>query len=87
MNRRLITNIIVLLCIVALPYWVYFPILIIALIVLPFYWEGILFAFLIDVLYGNNVHQELSFVFPLAIYTSVFVLILIPLRERIRLNA
>lgn len=87
MNHRLLGTIIVFIAVVAFPYWIYIPVLIVAILMFPFYWEGIIFAFLIDVLYGSFSHTGISFAFPFAIGASILVLALLPLRERIRFNA
>ena len=87
MTRRTLVTIIICIAVAVFPYWVYIPALVLAILMFPFYWEGIIFAFLIDVLYGNLSHTGISFVFPFAIFASVLVLVLLPLREQIRFNA
>ncbi len=87
MNKRIIATIILCLVVVISPYWIYIPLLVLAIFFFKFYWEGIMLGFLIDVLYGPTPHIGISFVFPFAIYASIFVLILLPLHERLRFNA
>jgi hypothetical protein len=87
MNQRLLTTIALCVAILAFPYWVYIPALVLSTFIFKFYWEGIVLAFLIDILYGHSSHMGISLAFPFAIYASIFVLILLPLHERIRFNA
>jgi hypothetical protein len=87
MNKRIVSTIIVLIAISAFPYWIYIPLLFLAIILFPFYWEGIIMAFLIDVLYGGYSHAGISFVYPFAIFASVLVLLALPIRDRIRIHA
>ena len=87
MNRRLIVTLVLFLAIIAFPYWIYLPALGLAIFFLRFYWEGIILAFIVDVLYGHSPYMGLSFSFPLAIYVSIFVLILLPIHEQIRFDA
>ena len=84
MTRRVIGSIFVLLSILVLPYWIYIPVLLFSIIFFPFFWEGIIFAFLIDVLYGSGVESLLSFVSPFALSALILIIILLPIRERLR---
>ncbi len=83
--KRLFINISLLLLILFAPYWIYLPLGVLALCLLPFFWEGILMGFLIDIIYGAPAPFWLDF--PYAIGACVVVLISIPLRKRIRINA
>lgn len=84
MSRRFIAYIILLLSIFFLPFWIYLPLLLISTIVFKFFWEGIIFAFLVEVLYGKGVSgMALS---PLALIILALIVILIPLRKRLRWN-
>ena len=76
----------ILLAVVVLPYWIYIPVLFILFIVFEFYLEGILVAFLIDVLYGAGETVGLSS-YPFAIGALIFIIILLPLRSKLRLHA
>ncbi len=84
MNYRLIAIILLIVSIIFLPYWVYVPTLIIAMAVLPIFWEGILFGFLIDALYGQRISSLSTLVSSAAFLALIGLLILIPLRKRIR---
>lgn len=87
MNKRLICTIVLVIALMAFPYWIYLPLIFVASIVFPFYWEGIILAFLVDVLYGVQTHSTISFVYPFAIIASIIILVMLPIRERIRFNA
>lgn len=82
MTRRNISSLIVLISILVLPYWLYIPILFIAIIFFSFYWEGILFAFLVDVLYGDGV--SFYSISPLVLGALAAIVILMPFRARLR---
>lgn len=86
MIRRLIGSAVVLIAVLILPYWLYIPVLIIALILLPFFWEGILFAFLIDVLYGSGIQAPASLVSPFAFFILIALMVLLPLRDSLRFH-
>jgi len=86
MTRRALGSAIVLVSIIVLPYWFYIPALFVAIILFPFFWEGILFVFLINVLYGNGMEILPLLVSPFAILVLVVLIILLPLRERLRLH-
>lgn len=76
MTHRILGSILVFFSIIFLPYWVYLPLIIIAIIAFPFFWEGIFLAFLIDILYGNGVET--------AFYALILLVLLIPIREHLR---
>lgn len=84
MIRRALGFIVVLLSILTLPYWIYVPLLFIAIILFPFFWEGIFLAFLIDVIHGSGIEGFPSLVSPFAFYVLIALVILLPLRERLR---
>ena len=79
MIRRVLGSTVVLVSILVLPFWVYLPVLFIAIIIFPFFWEGILFALLVDTIYGSGIET--------ALYALILLIILIPIRENLRLNA
>ena len=79
MIRRVLGSTVVLVSILVLPFWVYLPVLFIAIIIFPFFWEGILFALLVDTVYGSGIET--------ALYALILLIILIPIRENLRLNA
>lgn len=86
MMRRLFGSALVLLSILVLPFWFYIPILFIAIVVFPFYWEGILFGFLIDVLYGNGISPVSYGVSLWGLGALIILLALMPFRGHIRFS-
>ena len=86
MTIRIISSIVVLLSILLLPYWIYVPLLVVAIIMFPFFWEGILYGFLIEILYGGSTTALALLSSPFAILALVLILILPPIRARIRSN-
>src|SRR3989338_1750424 len=77
MIHRTLGIMIVLVSILVLPYWIYLPVLFIAMALISFFWEGILFAFLIDAIYGNGITT--------AVVALIILIILLPLRDRLRM--
>jgi len=84
MSRRAFGSMVVLISILTLPYWIYIPILYIAIVLFPFFWEGILFTFLINIIYGNGIDISFSLIPPSALSVLVILTILLPLRRRLR---
>ena len=83
---RAIVNLCLLLAIIFLPFWIYLPLLVLALAVMPYFLEIILFGFLIDVLYGAGAYSGISFDFPFAIYALLGFFVSSILRSQLRLN-
>ena len=84
MIRRVFGSIVIFVSILFLPYWVYIPALFIGAILFPFFWEGILLAFLVDVLHGGEMKILPSLVSPLALFLLVALILLLPIRENLR---
>ena len=82
LRKRIAASLFVLAAILFLPYWAYLPLLAVAMVLVPFYWEAIVFGFLIDVLYGSGG----TLFSPAPLVTLLFLVILLPIRERIRWN-
>ena len=80
MSIRAFITITLLGLILAFPYWIYIPAVVLAIILFPFYWEGILAGFLIDIFYGHSAPGWLS-LYPSAFIGALIVLILLPIRE------
>lgn len=87
MTRRALGSLVILLSILLLPYWIYVPVLFIGIIFFPFFWEGILLALLIDFIHGNETLSLTSFVFSFGFYALIALIILLPIRERLRTYA
>jgi hypothetical protein len=85
MNLRILSRIVLLMVILAFPFWVYIPLLIAAVIFFPFYVEGIIGGFLIDVLYGST-PVFIGFPFTMALIMTVVLVISLPLRDYIRVG-
>ena len=83
---RLFTSLILLIIVGTMPFWIYIPAIVGADIFFPFYFEAIVLGFLVDVLYGQHISQGLSFIFPLALFLSIFIIVILPVRERLRLS-
>jgi hypothetical protein len=81
--KRVLINIALFLLILLAPYWLYMPALLIACVLEPFYWEGVVYAVLIDILYGRGGSFFHAHLF--GIIVLVLVLAMVPLRERFRL--
>ncbi|MSR87578.1 MAG: hypothetical protein EXS69_00150 [Candidatus Zambryskibacteria bacterium] len=86
MRKRNLSSLALFLAIIFLPYWIYLPLLLVAVIIFPLYWEGILFGFFIDILYGRGVTAFPSLLSPIAFITVILIIVLLPLRERLRFN-
>jgi len=84
MIRRILGSMLVLISILVLPYWIYIPILFIAIIFFPFFWEGIFLAFLIDVIHGSGIGGFSFLISPFAFYALIALILLLLLRERLR---
>ncbi|MDO8590290.1 MAG: hypothetical protein Q7R69_03425 [bacterium] len=84
MTRHVLSLVVVLVSILVFPYWVYIPVLFIAIIITPFFWEGILLAFLIDVIHGSGMEVPFSLASPLALTALVALIVLLPIRENLR---
>ena len=85
MTRHLAASLGVLLSILFLPYWIYIPVLFIAIIFSPLFWEGILFAFMIETVYASQVGIFTSLISPLTVSVLIVLIILLPIKERLRL--
>ena len=84
MTRRILGSVVIFVSILFLPYWVYIPVLFIGAVLFPFFWEGILFAFLVNVLHGGEMKIFPSLVSPLALSLLVALILLLPVRENLR---
>lgn len=80
---RIISFFILLLAIVLLPYWFYVPGILVAMIYFHFFWEGVVLGFVIDILYGYGTGFSQ---YPFALSALAILLIMLPIRDRLRLN-
>ncbi len=84
MNKRQLVCIGLLVLIVAFPYWIYLPAVILSVLLIPFFVEAIFLGFLIDILYGSQVYSGISFLFPHAFFAGVLILLVVPARQFLR---
>jgi hypothetical protein len=84
MNLRILATVVTLLSIIFLPYWVYLPFLLAFMILFPFFWEGIVLAFIIDILYGRGISSFSELISPMAFSAMLLLMAVMPLRERLR---
>jgi hypothetical protein len=68
-----------------LPYWIYIPVLFIFIILVPFFWEGILFAILINIIYAKNMGMLALVLSPLTVIALIVIIVLLPIRDKLRL--
>ena len=81
LNLRIISDICIFLAILFLPWWIYSILILGAVIVLPFYWEALVFVFFIEALYG---YTGVDFPSLIPIITLSLLVILVPVREELR---
>lgn len=87
MKLRITSTILILLALFLLPYWIYLPLLFLAIFFISFYWEGIVLAFLVDTLYGFGAGTDWLGRFPLALGASILFLVVPLARKYLRINA
>lgn len=75
-KRRIIVDVALILAIIFLPHYIYLPALLIAILVLPFFWEGVLFGLFVDALYGHGVRYGL--------WSLLVLLAVLPMRRFLR---
>mgnify|MGYP001616999366 CR=1 FL=1 len=86
-KRRAATSIVLILAVIFLPSYIYIPALALAVILLPFFWEGVLIAFLIDALYGPGIHSFASIFSTFGFWSAALLAVVLPVRRRIRAYA
>lgn len=86
MIYRVIAYVSIFCSIIFLPYWFYVLIMAAAIIVLPFFWEAILFGFLIDTLYGPGASISLWFLSIYALAAALALLAMLLVKERLRFH-
>ncbi len=84
---RALFTLVVFLALIATPYWVYLPLVLIGVVLFPFYLEAILFGLIVDIVYGGGTNGGALLGFPFGIVAAVLVLFSAPLREYLRFNA
>lgn len=86
-HARLFSTILIFLSIIFLPYWVYVPLIFLAAIVFPLFWEGIILGFLIDALYGRIGLNFSAIFYSYSFWIMILLLLLLPLRRVLRTYA
>ena len=86
MTLHIFGSLIVFFSILFSPYWIYIPVLLAAIVVVPFFWEGILFALMIETISLGKVEMLTSLVSPLTVLALIVLIVLLPIREKLRLH-
>lgn len=86
MTNRTLVSICLVVLILAFPYWIYVPVVVGAIFYFPFYYEAVIYGFLIDTLYGKVTYSLLTFKYPFAVGFFCLILLLLPLRRYIRVQ-
>lgn len=81
-NKRFPAIIIIFLAVLFLPWWIYLPLLFIAVALLPLFWEGVFLGFLVDALYGQGV--SLPLISPIGLAVLIALAIQIAVRPHLR---
>jgi hypothetical protein len=84
--KRLLLSLVLLALIFFAPYWIYLPVLFLGIVFLPFYWEAVIFAFLVDTVYGPWNLSGFPY-FPIALAAAALLLALPYIKRRLRFNA
>lgn len=87
MKVRITVSAILILLVLFMPYWFYLPLIAVAILLLPFYVEGILLALLTDSFYGAFGSGLFILNFPLAITAGILFSLSPFLRRRLRISA
>ncbi|MDO8728713.1 MAG: hypothetical protein Q7K26_02330 [bacterium] len=74
----------ILISLLVLPYWIYIPVLFIGIILFPYFWEGILAVFLIDIIHSNATEMFSLLISPLILSVLITLIIMVPVRESLR---
>ncbi len=82
MPRRIWFDIFALLLVLVAPLWLYVPVILLGILLLPLYIEALVLAGLADVLYGQ---AGFALGFPLSLVAALLVLFVEPLREYLRI--
>jgi len=69
-------SLLIFISIILLPWWVYLPMLFMAMVLIPNYWPAIILGFLVDTLYGQGILTGLI--------SFLILMVLMPIRDRIR---
>lgn len=87
MIRRIFGSLLIFISVLFFPYWVYVPLLFIGIIFFPFFWEGIILALIIDFIHGAGLWGPSLLFTSFGFYVLISLIILLPIRERLRTYA
>lgn len=83
---RILYSILMTLLIVFTPYWFYLPVMFLGIVIFPMFVEAIVFGVIVDFAYGTPMQG--SFLgFTYGVTSALLVLLAVPLRRHLRLNA
>lgn len=85
-STRIASSIFLLILVATTPYWLYLPLIAVAIFIFPFYVEGIILGLLVDALYGSGQHGFFLINFPFALIAAALVLGTPLVRRRLRFN-
>lgn len=84
MTHRVLGLVIILVSILVLPYWIYIPMLFIGMLLFPFFLEGMLATFLINVIHGSGMEVLSLLISPLSLSALIILIAMLPIRENLR---
>jgi hypothetical protein len=87
MNKRTLLTLLLIVLVLVGPYWLYLPALLLLAVFMPYYWEGLIIAFFVDVMYGTYSHKFVNFYYPYAFIILLAILTSFIIRRRIRIHA
>lgn len=85
--KRFLVSILTIFAIIVLPYWLYIPVLFLSVIFIPFFWEALPLAYLAEVLYNDSISSLALLSSTLSITALILIIIMLPLRARLRGHA
>lgn len=84
---RIFSCVAALVLVIFAPWWLYVPAIVLCIVFFDFFVEGIVLAFLVDLLYGMRLFHGFLFGFPFTVAAIALVGASIFVREKLRLNA
>lgn len=83
-HERLVLTFFLTILVLVGPFWLYLPALVLGVFYLLFFWEGILIALLVDMLYGHG--NLVFFGIPTAFGVSILVLLAAVFHRNVRVS-
>ncbi len=84
MKERILYDAFLFFMVLNAPYWLYLPCIFLGIIIFPLFWESIIFSLFVDFFYGQHTNSGSIFSFPFGLIASLFVLIVMPVKDRFR---